>query len=328
MKNEIVKKFKFYALVAEIVLVTSLFFIFYNFYLPLGTERTSIYTDGNLTRTFRTLRFVGYDINDLDMLAALLFLHSKKGWYEIRPNATYGRIGFFSDLFTHPSRTMRIRIYGGDGKDDILSRLAEDMKLPLSELQRAYADANLSEGDLLAGFYVVARDADAYALIDALSLMSRHRAEKVFADNGWSIPDIATRRILYTVASIIQKETHRKEEMPLIASVIYNRLAADMKLQMDGTLNYGPYSHVPVTPERIRTDATRYNTYRYKGLPPAPICSFSPDALQAALNPAATDYLYFILEQGAKHAFSEHYAEHIRKIRTIRKKALRRKTKR
>jgi len=61
--------------------------------------------------------------------------------------------------------------------------------------------------------------------------------------------------------------------MPKISSVIYNRLKRGMPLQMDGTLNYGLYSHVRVTPERIREDRSPFNTYLNRGIPPYPVSS-------------------------------------------------------
>ncbi len=95
------------------------------------------------------------------------------------------------------------------------------------------------------------------------------------------------------IASIIQKEAGNKKEMPLISSVIYNRLKRGMRLQMDGSLNYGRYSHTKVTPERIKSDKSYYNTYKHKGIPKEPICNISILALESAIAPAKTDYLYF-----------------------------------
>ena len=117
------------------------------------------------------------------------------------------------------------------------------------------------------------------------------------------------------VASIIQKEAANKEEMPIISSVIYNRLKKRMKLQMDGTLNYGKYSHIKVTPKRIKEDNSRYNTYKYKGLPPNPVCSVSKDAIIAAIFPKKTNYLYFVKGKNKKHLFSTTYKKHIENIK-------------
>ena len=112
------------------------------------------------------------------------------------------------------------------------------------------------------------------------------------------------------MASIIQKEAANIEEMPLVSAVIYNRLKLGMPLQMDGSLNYGEFSHSKVTPERIRKDKSPYNTYLNKGVPPIPVGSASINAIKAALNPAKVDYLYFVRNKQGAHSFSKTYKEH------------------
>ncbi|MGX2971698.1 endolytic transglycosylase MltG [Helicobacter sp. T3_23-1059] len=112
------------------------------------------------------------------------------------------------------------------------------------------------------------------------------------------------------MASIIQKEAASIEEMPFVSAVIYNRLKLGMPLQMDGSLNYGEFSHSKVTPERIRKDKSQFNTYLNKGVPPTPVGSASINAIKAALNPAKVDYLYFVRNKEGKHSFSKTYKEH------------------
>jgi UPF0755 protein len=114
------------------------------------------------------------------------------------------------------------------------------------------------------------------------------------------------------IASIIQKEA--KNDYKLVSSVIYNRLKKHMKLQMDGTLNYGKYSHIKITPQRIKTDNTKYNTYKYYGLPLKPICVVSQKAIIAAIFPAKTNYLYFVRVKG-KHKFTKSYNEHLKNVK-------------
>ena len=99
--------------------------------------------------------------------------------------------------------------------------------------------------------------------------------------------------------------------MPIVSAVIRNRLDKKMRLQMDGSLNYGKYSHTKVTPEMIRNDTTSYNTYRYDGIPEAPVGSVSFKAIQAAIFPANVDYLYFVRNKNGVHSFSKTYKEHI-----------------
>lgn len=121
------------------------------------------------------------------------------------------------------------------------------------------------------------------------------------------------------IASVIQKEAANKKEMPIVASVIYNRLKKRMKLQMDGTLNYGKYSHQKVTAKRIRSDTSHYNTYKHRGLPSLAVCNVELAAIKAAIFPAKTDYLYFMKSKKGTHDFSRYYSTHLRNIRSATK---------
>ena len=116
------------------------------------------------------------------------------------------------------------------------------------------------------------------------------------------------------VASIIQKEAGSIKEMKIVSSVIYNRLKRHMKLQMDGTLNYGKYSHLKITAKRIKQDKTKFNTYKYYGLPNKPVCVVSQYAIIAAIFPAHTKYLYFVRVNG-KHKFTKSYKEHLKNVK-------------
>ena len=123
-----------------------------------------------------------------------------------------------------------------------------------------------------------------------------------------------------SIASVIQKEAANDKEMPLVSSVVYNRIKKGMKLQMDGTLNYGRYSHVKVTPQRIRNDKSSYNTYIHKGIPPIPICNVSFTAIKAAIFPAKTNYLYFMKNKNNTHDFSCNYSTHLDNIKRATKR--------
>jgi UPF0755 protein len=116
-----------------------------------------------------------------------------------------------------------------------------------------------------------------------------------------------------TVASLIEKEAATPKEKPLIASVIYNRMHKDMPLQIDATVQYAlqkPKTNLSLADLKIDSP---YNTYRRKGLPPGPICSPSRESIRAALNPADTNYLYYVLEaDGRKHFFTNDYGEFLR----------------
>ncbi len=118
---------------------------------------------------------------------------------------------------------------------------------------------------------------------------------------------------LLTVASLIEREARVADERPLIASVIYNRLDIGQALQIDATIQYLLGEQVDrVLYEHLEIDSP-YNTYLYAGLPPSPICSPGISCIDAALNPADTDYFYYRTKNdgSGKHNFAKTYAEHI-----------------
>ena len=120
------------------------------------------------------------------------------------------------------------------------------------------------------------------------------------------------------LASIIQKETSLKEEMPLVSSVYHNRLKRGMRLQADPTVIYAIKLKYHKKKTRLSKEDLRinspYNTYLHKGLPPGPICNPGLDALEAAAHPAKTGYLYFVAKGDGSHVFSYTLAEHNRAV--------------
>ncbi|MBQ1407924.1 MAG: endolytic transglycosylase MltG [Eubacterium sp.] len=107
-----------------------------------------------------------------------------------------------------------------------------------------------------------------------------------------------TENEIIVMASIIEREGYLDEDRPKIASVIYNRIAIDMPLQMDSTVSYAMDPEGEKKMQLTYDDTefeSKYNTYLYTGLPPGPICCPGKASIDAALNPADTDYLYFVL---------------------------------
>jgi len=119
---------------------------------------------------------------------------------------------------------------------------------------------------------------------------------------------------MVTLASMIEKETGRDPERPLISAVFHNRLRAGMPLQSDPTAVYGRQRpRGTVTSEELKSPSP-YNTYLRLGLPPGPICNPGLASLEAAVRPAAVDYLYFVARPDGSHEFSRSYEEHRRAI--------------
>lgn len=200
-----------------------------------------------------------------------------------------------------------------------LHQLANSMKLDYSRLQYYYDQlAAMPEGVLVPDTYklplgISEKEAVQLLLNRSLNQMKAwsNKIFGTFNEKKWFQ--------YVTLASVIQKEAADESDMPMVSSVIQNRLKKGMKLQMDGTLNYGKYSHIPITTARIRTDKSRYNTYIYAGLPAEPVCNVSFNAIRAAIFPLKTDYLYFVKSKDGRHRYSRNYSTHLRNINAATK---------
>ncbi len=244
----------------------------------------------------------------------------QSGWIDLG-RTQMSRFDFLKALTTAKAALFTIKLIPGETTYTILYLLAKRYGYPLEVLQKEYNRlAPYPEGVLLAESYFVPKGIEAAPLMRYLVHTSLVRHKKIAQKFLGSYNQKLWFKRIITIASIVQKEAADAKEMPLIASVIYNRLRIGMPLQMDGALNYGKFSHVAVTPQRIRTDTTRFNTYKYKGLPPYPVCIVSLHAIKAAIKPARTHYLYFVKGVDGKHIFSTSYKEHLRHIKDVQKR--------
>ncbi len=125
---------------------------------------------------------------------------------------------------------------------------------------------------------------------------------------------------LVTLASIIEKETSKKEERYRISGVYWNRLKKNIPLQADPTVIYGDWEHYKGSLTRAQlTSASPYNTYLFKGLPPGPIASPGLASLQAAVQPENTKELYFVANGTGGHTFSQTLKEHNKAVQNYLK---------
>ena len=125
-------------------------------------------------------------------------------------------------------------------------------------------------------------------------------------------------RELVTIASMVQWEVKMDEERPIVAGVIINRLKRGMKLEIDATVLYALGQRKRRVLYRDLKVDSPYNTYRYKGLPPGPICSPGLESLLAALRPADVPFLYYVARGDGYHIFSETYEEHLKAVAAYR----------
>ena len=186
---------------------------------------------------------------------------------------------------------------------------------PVHDLDPAAKDL---EGYLFPETYALPRHTDAARLMRLMTA----RFDKVFTPE---LRQAATARHLtvrqtVTLASIVEKETAKADERPLVAAVYTTRLRIGMPLQCDPTVIYGLVKAGRYDGNLHKEDLSfdsPYNTYRYPGLPPGPIASPGRASLEAVVHPADADFLYFVSRNDGSHEFARTLEEHNRNVQTF-----------
>lgn len=127
-----------------------------------------------------------------------------------------------------------------------------------------------------------------------------------------------SRHQIIILASIVEKETGKAKERPLIAGVFLNRLRIGMRLQTDPTILYGMWVNGSTSNNIRKKDIltyTKYNTYRIKALPVGPIANPGVEAIKAVLLPQKSNFLYFVSKNNGEHIFTTNYKEHLKYVR-------------
>ncbi|MFA7663080.1 MAG: endolytic transglycosylase MltG, partial [Patescibacteria group bacterium] len=116
---------------------------------------------------------------------------------------------------------------------------------------------------------------------------------------------------IITLASIVENEVAKAEDMKIVAGIFWNRLDIGMGLQSDATINYITSGKTTrPTADDLKIDSP-YNTYKYRGLPPGPIANPGIASIEAVINPTKTDYLYFLTTPDKQTIFSKTFEEHV-----------------
>lgn len=170
-----------------------------------------------------------------------------------------------------------------------------------------------AEGSLAPDSYEVRAGGERAALLAEMAARQVRILEDLWAARAEGLPYETPGEAL-VMASIVEKETGVADERALVASVFVNRLRAGMRLQTDPSVIYGVTRGQGVLGRGLRESELRsqtpWNTYVIGGLPPTPIANPGRDAIAAALDPAESDFLYFVADGSGGHAFAETLAEH------------------
>jgi UPF0755 protein len=302
----------------EIILVAFIT-LFYYLNLTITTPNVLYIPQGSVKKIIAYLDAKKMDITPLDGYVMRFIGMPQQGWIYIgEEKLSHG--DFLYKLVTAKAAMKDFTLIPGETTYFFIKDLAEQMGLDRAKLTYySQRTTKVKEGAYVPDTYKLPLGISEKDLMVLFANRSKKRmkeySKKIFGtynEKKWHQYIIR--------ASVIQKEAASVEDMPLVSSVISNRLKKGMKLQMDGTLNYGEYSHDKVTAFRIRNDESRYNTYMYSGLPEEAVCNVGFDAIKAAIFPAKTDYLYFVRTKKGHHTYSRNYSTHIKNIRSVTKR--------
>lgn len=246
---------------------------------------------------------------------------------EIVSILTGKQIGIFKRMkftipegFTAKQIAVRLASKGYVNKDEFLNLLQQPGSFEgeaISELPTDSKQLTRLEGYLFPDTYILPMNSTEKEIIQ--TMVSEFDKKLDALPSGWK-QQMAKRKLtlheLLTVASLIEREVVVEKERPIVASVIYNRLAIGQPLQIDATVQYLlPEQKSRLLYSDLKVDSP-YNTYKVKGLPPGPIANPSLASIEAALYPASTNYYYYVTKKDgtSSHLFATTYAQHLNNI--------------
>jgi UPF0755 protein len=301
-----------------LVSIASYYFLSKYLKQPLEVPHLIFIPKGTTYNVYKSLQKNSIDLGKLDYYLIKAYGYPQAGWIEFKELNTT-RENFYHHI-THSKAALKdITLIPGETTYIFFRDISLKYDLNSTKLNDSYNKLiSFKDGVIIPDTYKfplgISEDEIIKFLVDESLKIHRKLSKKhlnKYDEKEWFSKYISK-------ASVIQKEAADVTEMSIISAVIDNRLKKNMKLQMDGTLNYGKYSHVKVTKERIREDMSPYNTYKIDGLPSSPVCSVSKDAIIAALKPDRVNYLYFVKLKNGKHKFNKTYKKHLYYINQIK----------
>ena len=224
----------------------------------------------------------------------------------------------------------RVTVIEGLTIEEILASLAANTPNDFSEYEDALLNGDVEtslrempsepsltdwEGLLFPDTYEFSRTAEPSSILQRMASTMEQRVGSIDWSNWAALGYTEYEGIV--LASLIETEVKLDEERPIVSSVIYNRLAEGMKLDIDATVLYAIGTDDPT--QFDRTVESPYNTYIVAGLPPTPIAAPSRASLTAAANPADTPYFFYVLkDEEGNHAFAETFEEHQNNVNQAR----------
>jgi len=234
------------------------------------------------------------------------------GIYTLETNSEYEKV-LDKIVAGPPVVTYKFAIPEGYTVKEVIERVAQEIPfIEYKEMVEAVDISNysydyLKDAESLEGFlfpktYEITVDYTARNIIEMM--LAQYQFETGSLDYSFAENKGLSRYDILKIASMIEKEAYVPEERALISAVIHNRLAINMKLDIDATLCYGLDKWDEGLTNADKEFDSPYNTYMYAGLPPTPICNPGLASIEAALNPADKDYLYFVITDSEKHTHS------------------------
>lgn len=310
--------------VLVIVLAFSFFIIYiYNSKVSILDEKLYIYVEPGTKRS----EIEGIiELENMDMSSLAFKLYSKfyrynnvfPGRYEVENGMKVGRL--VRKLSRGRQTPLKLVIGKSRTKEEFVEKISKELAFSNQELYYIMNNnkflSDFGVDSITALSLIIPNTYEVYwnIAVEEFIIKMYREGERFWEKRLEKIEEIGfTKLEIMTIASIVEEETNKNDEKPLVAGVYINRLKRGMPLQADPTVKYaiGDFSIKRILLNMLKVDSP-YNTYKYAGLPPSPICMPSISSIDAVLNYARNDYIYFCAREdfSGYHNFATNFSDH------------------